>query len=144
MAPWRLLKRFLSVPKMSGNVRESRRRGAERRVKQDVLRRVRRVVVAAHDVGDRHVDVVHDDRQVIGRVPVGPQDDQIPDRGVVHVDRPVDHVVEPGPAWRDLEPNGMRRPVVGEAGQLLLPPVQARAVVLPPASCRLGGLALLL
>ena len=49
------------------HVRELRRRFAERLPEEHVLRRVRDVIVAADDVRDAHVQIVGDDRQVIGR-----------------------------------------------------------------------------
>ena len=56
-------------------------------VEQHLLRRVRNVIVAAHDVRDRHVDVVDDDRQVVRRVAVRPQHDEVLDVRVVELDR---------------------------------------------------------
>ena len=49
------------------HVREPRDGRAERLEEQHVLRRVGDVVVAADHVRDRHVHVVHDHRQVVGR-----------------------------------------------------------------------------
>ena len=63
-----------------------RRRGAQRTVEQDVLGRVGGVVVATHDVRDRHIYVVDNNRQVVGRVTVGPQNDEILNRCVVNID----------------------------------------------------------
>ena len=65
------------------HVREPRGRGAERLVQQHLLGRVRNVIVAAHDVRDRHVDVVDHDREVVGRVTIGAQHDEVLDRGVL-------------------------------------------------------------
>ena len=76
------------------HVRELRRRRAERLVEQHLLRRVRDVIVAADDVRDRHVDVVDDDRQVIGRMAVGAEDDEALDVLVVELDRPVHEIGE--------------------------------------------------
>ena len=77
VAPWRLLRRFLSVPRISGTCANAGTGLPERLVQQHVLRRVRDVIVAADHVRDRHVDVVGDDRQVIGRLAVGAQDHEI-------------------------------------------------------------------
>ena len=65
---------LLVGPEDQRHVRELRHRRAERLVQQHLLRRVRDVIVAADHVGDRHVDVVDDDREVVGRVAVGAQD----------------------------------------------------------------------
>ena len=73
-------------------MRERGHRAAERLVEQHLLRRVRDVVVAADDVRDLHVDVVDDDRQVIGRVAVGAEDDEVLDVLVVEVDRAVHEI----------------------------------------------------
>ena len=60
-------------------MRERRHRPSERLEQQHVLRRVRDVIVAADDVRDLHVDVVHDDREVVGRLAVRAQDDEVLD-----------------------------------------------------------------
>ena len=75
-------------------MRKGRKRLAERAVEQHLLGRVRNVIVAAHDVRDRHVDVVGDHRQVIGRVPVGSERDEILDVRVVERDVAVHEIVE--------------------------------------------------
>ena len=75
-------------------MRERRHRPAERLIQQHVLGRVRDVIVAAHDVRDLHVDVVGDDRQVISRLAVRPQDHEVFDVRVVERNRPVHEIVE--------------------------------------------------
>ena len=50
---------------------------AERPEQQDVLGRVRDVVLAADDVGDLHRGVVDDDREVVERRAVGADDDEV-------------------------------------------------------------------
>ena len=66
VAPWRLERRDLSAPRISGRCAKIGRLGAERAVEQHLLRRVGDVVGAANHVGDAHVDVVDDDAQLIG------------------------------------------------------------------------------
>ena len=52
-------------PEDEGDVRELRRRCLEGMVKEHLLGRVRDVIVAAHDVGNGHVDIVHHDAEVM-------------------------------------------------------------------------------
>ena len=58
VAPCRLLKRFLSGPRMSGTCANARNRRVERAIQQDLLRRVRNVIVAPNHVRDSHLDIV--------------------------------------------------------------------------------------
>ena len=58
-------------------MREARERVAERPEQQDVLGRVRQVVLAADDVADLHRGVVDDDREVVERRAVGADDDEV-------------------------------------------------------------------
>ncbi|MET3929344.1 hypothetical protein ABIE51_001231 [Lysobacter sp. OAE881] len=74
-------------------VREMRHGGAERTVDVDLPRRVVDVVVAAHDVGDAHVQVVDDHGEVVGRVTVGAEDHQVVQLAVGELDRALDLVV---------------------------------------------------
>ena len=69
------------------DVRELGRRLAERAPEQDVLWRIRDVIVAADDVRDLHIEIVGDDRQVIRRQPVRSKDDEVLDLRVVELDR---------------------------------------------------------
>ena len=74
VAPCRLLKRFLSAPRMSGTCANDRRRRAERLEQEHVLRRVRDVIVASNHVRDLHLHIVDDDREVVGGVAVRAED----------------------------------------------------------------------
>ena len=56
-----------------GNVREDGRIPVERSIKLHLARGVHQVIVTADDVGDRHVVVVHDHREHVGRRAVGAQ-----------------------------------------------------------------------
>ena len=58
-------------------MREDRRRRTEGPEQQDVLGRVREMVLAADDVADGHGDVVDDDREVVERRAVGADDDEV-------------------------------------------------------------------
>ena len=69
---------FLVGPEDQRHVSELRRRPAERLIQQHLFRGVRNVIVATNDVRDLHADVVDDDRQLIGRLPVRSQDRRNP------------------------------------------------------------------
>ena len=86
-------------------MREPRHGVAERPEQQDVLGRVREVVLAADDVGDLHRGVVDDDREVIERRPVGADDDEVAAE-VRHIDldASADDVVEGDDPLPDPEP----------------------------------------
>ena len=93
---------------------------AERPEQQDVLGRVRQVVLAADDVGDGHRRVVDDDGEVIERVAVGANDDEVAaEVRDVDLDAAADDVVERDDALPDPEP---QRPAatLGLAGSPIL------------------------
>ena len=50
---------------------------AERLEEEDVLRRVREVVLTADHMGDSHICVIHHHGEVIERTPVRAQDDEV-------------------------------------------------------------------
>ena len=60
-------------------VREARDRRAERFVEEDLLGRIRDVIVAAHHEGDPHRDVIGDHGVVVDRCAVGAEDDEVVD-----------------------------------------------------------------
>nr|WP_263975361.1 hypothetical protein [Leptolyngbya sp. 7M] len=64
-------------------MRECRRRDAERFVNEDLFVRVRQMVLAANDVRDLHLDVVADDREVIERMSVRTQQNEVLDLGII-------------------------------------------------------------
>ena len=74
-------------------VREVRYGRAQRLVDVDLARRVVDVVVAAHHVGDAHVDVVHHHREVVGGVTVAAEDDEVVELAVGDLDPALDLVV---------------------------------------------------
>ena len=85
-------------------VGEPRRLVAERPEQQDVLGRVRQVVLAADDVGDLHRGVVDDDREVVQRRPVGADDDEVATEVAdIDLDAAADDVVEGDDALADPE-----------------------------------------
>jgi len=65
-----------------------------------MLGRVRDVIVATHHMRNPHRHIIGDDREVIGRVAVGAQDDEVFDVRVVETDRAADQVFEArGARW---------------------------------------------
>ena len=118
-----------------GDVGEQRRLLPHEAVEVDLLRRVGHVVVAADDVGDAHLHVVHDDAEVVDGGPVGAQDDEVVELPVARRDGAEDTIVE-----GDL-------PVRGEAGAEHVGhsrgdlPVPAGALVPVGALLRLGQFA---
>ena len=76
------------------HVREVRHGGTQRLVDVHLARRVVDVVVAADDVGDAHVQVVHHHREVVGGVAVGAEDHQVVEFIVAPLDAALDLVLE--------------------------------------------------
>ena len=89
-----LAQALLVGPENQRHVREPRDRRADRLVQQHLLRRVRDVIVAADHMRDPHLHIVGHDRQVIGGMAVGSEDDEVLDVGAVELDRPVHQIVE--------------------------------------------------
>ena len=80
---------------------------AESPEQEDVLGRVRDVVLAADDVADRHRRVVDDDGEVVERRAVGADDDEVAaEVGDVDLDATSDEVVEGDDALSDPESEG--------------------------------------
>ena len=75
-------------------MREGRHRRAERSIDQHLLRCVGDMVIAAHDVRNLHLHIVHDDGQMVGRVAIGPHEDEVFDMRVIELDMASDDVVE--------------------------------------------------
>ena len=94
-------------------MRERRHRGAERAEEQHVLRRVREMVVAARDVRDGHVDVVDGDGEVIGRIAVGAEQDEVVDQLALELHVAADEVVKLDRSRRHGEADDVR--LVGNA-----------------------------
>src|SRR5215204_6062328 len=125
------------------HMRKPRDRCAERLKQQNVLRRVGDVVVAANDIGNSHLNIVHDDREVIGRIVVRPEDYEVFDIGAVELDPAVHRVIECGASRGHLEANRSRRRGILELAHLIGGESEARAVVLPGLTKLLGAFALL-
>ena len=101
-------------------VREARHVVAERSEQQDVLGRVREVVLAADDVGDLHRRVVDDDREVVQRRAVGADDHEVAaEVADVELDVAAHDVVEADHALADAEAE-RAAPALGLAGAPLL------------------------
>ena len=117
------------------DVGEHRQRVAEGLVAEDLLRRVREVVIAADHVGDLHRHVVDDHAEVVRRRPVGPDEDPVVQRGPIEGHVAVHEVGDDGrPGIGDPQPERG-----GDTGpQREIP---ATAVVAEGLPARLGRLA---
>ena len=115
------------------HVREPRHRRAERLVQQDLLRRVRDVIVAPHHMRDLHLHIVGHDGELIGRMAVGAQEDEVFDVRAVELDRAVHEVVEARRALGHAEADRARHGVALARGDLVRRQCAARAVVAPGA-----------
>ena len=101
-------------------VGEARLRVPERAEQQDVLRRVREMVLAADDVGDPHLGVVHHHREVVERAAVAADDHEVAaEVRDVDLDPAADDVVEGDDPLPDPEAQGAS-PALGLAGGPLL------------------------
>ena len=106
---------------------------AQRLIDPDLLRGVVDVVVPADDVGDPHLGVIDNHREIVRRIAVGPLDDQVVQLFVVEGDVPFDQVVHDGHPHLGAEESHHR---IRRSGQS---PVATRPVVfrLPPFGERL-------
>ena len=121
-----------SAPRIIETWAKAGDRVAERLVAEDLLRRVRQVVVAADDVADAHGDVVDDHAEVVGRGAVGAHEDPVVELPVVEGHRAVDEVVDHrGAVVRDAQAQRARDE----------PPVAAAPRVPEGLAARLGRLA---
>ena len=62
------------------DVREARRRSAQKLREQDLSRRREKQIRAAHHLGDTHGQIVHHDRELVSENAIAPADDEIADR----------------------------------------------------------------
>ena len=109
---------------------ELRHVGAHRPEQQDVLGRVRQVILAADDVADLHVGVVDADREVVERRAVGADDDQVAaERRRVDLDVAADDVVERDDPLPDAEADDRLAALGLARGALLRRQVRAAADV---------------
>ena len=138
-----LAQAFLVRTENQRHMRKARRRLSESFVEQDLLGRIRDVIVPTNDIGDPHVDVVGHDSEVVGRVTPGAQDDEVLDVGVVEGNRPAHAVVEARLAGRHLEPDRARTRGF-ERRRFIDRAHEAGAVVHPAAASGLDRLPLLL
>ncbi len=121
-------------PVQERQVRVARRSGVERAQDQQLLRRVREVVVAANDVGDLHLGVVDGNREVVQRGAVAPCDHEVVLGPVLEPHRPADQVLDHGhPVVRDAQADRRARAHPGLAA------VSGAAVRLLPGANVLGG-----
>ena len=88
------LGQFLTiVPQNDRQMTELRQCSTQSTVHVDLPGRVVDVLVTAEHMADRHVPVVHHDREVVGGHTIGTLDDQVVNLGVADADRPFDQVV---------------------------------------------------
>ena len=105
---------------MSGRWAKAGSAIAERPEQQDVLGRVRQVVLAPDDVADLHRGVVDDDREVVQRRAVAADDDEVATEvDDIDLDPAADDVVEADHAGPDAEPDRRGTPL-GLAGGAFL------------------------
>ena len=141
-------------PEDQGNVGEAGRTRAERTIEEDLARGVRQMVVAADDVRDRHLGVVHDAAEDEEGRAVGADDDEIVQVDVLEDDAALHLVVDhgfalegraeaqhrSGPArrWRGEIPAGavVGRPAAGGEGR---PPARVELLGRAPAAVRPTG-----
>src|SRR5262249_52884545 len=69
---------------------------SQRLIDQDLLVRVREVILSADDVRDTHQYVINNDREVVEGMPVGTQQNQVFDFVTVAFLQTIDGVVEGG------------------------------------------------
>ena len=99
-------------------MRETRRRCAERAVELHVLGRIGKMILAANDVRDLHLDVVHDVDEMENPRAVGPADGHVRIRlgaGHVEFDVAADDVIDDDLFARETKADGTRV-VVNAAG----------------------------
>ena len=119
------------------HVRELGRVPAERAIDLGLAEGVGEMVVAADDVGDRHVVIVDDDGEVVGRRAVGAQDDEVVELLVRHRDRALDAVVDDGLALaRRLEAGSPARRSGGTSPAVAVAPAAVIKRVRPSARGR--------
>ncbi|VGP97179.1 hypothetical protein SB00610_04760 [Klebsiella quasipneumoniae subsp. similipneumoniae] len=75
-------------------VRVYRHRRVQRFKDVDLARRVIDMIFTTDHVGDRHVPVIHDDAEVVGRGTIGTANDQIVQLLVAELDRSADLIVK--------------------------------------------------
>ena len=74
-------------------MRVDRHSRTERLQHVDLARRVVEMIVTTNHVRDAHIHVVHDDAEVIGRIPVRARDDQIIQLGILERHQSVDEII---------------------------------------------------
>ena len=70
---------------------------------QELLRRIGKMILAAHDVGDSHAVVISDHREVVDRAAIGAGDHEIFDVTIADPNLPPNQVVDDGLAFGNPE-----------------------------------------
>src|SRR5207245_1060657 len=99
-----------------GEMGEDGRLRAERAKEKDVLRRVRQMIVATRNVSDLRVDVVDHNREVVRRIAVGAQKDEVIDHFSFKVHVTADQIVKVDWPPLDFESDDMRAVARGADG----------------------------
>src|SRR5688572_30164538 len=87
-------------------MRELRNRGAERLIKQNLFVSIRQMVLTANHMRDAHLNVVENDRQVVKRMAVRSQQNQVFNLGMSAFLLAVNNVREVRSAFtRDFQAN---------------------------------------
>ena len=84
-------------------VGEFRQGFSHRPIEKNLFRRIGNVIGSAYDMGDPHVHIVGNHHKMIGRNPVGPQENEILQNAVVDLYFPEYPVVKQRPAGGDSE-----------------------------------------
>ncbi len=122
------------------DVRELRNRRTYCAIQQNLLRRIGNVIVTPHHMRDLHLHIVGHDRQLVGRVAVRAQDDEVFDGRAVDLDRAVHEIVESDDADRDFEAHGARPLVPLARGDVIRRQMPAQAIVFPAPGLLLPSL----
>ena len=118
---------------------EGRERPAEGAIEEDLLRRVREMVIAADHVGNRGLGIVGDHGEIVHGRPIGTEDDEVIDRSGGKRHRPVDHVLPLDRLPRHPNPEGEGLLRIGPRARdgRVQPPAAAVVPVSRPHSFRL-------
>jgi hypothetical protein len=97
------------------------------------------MVLSADDMGDPHGVIVDHDGELVGREPVGPDNDKVPEIACMEAHRPPDQVLEDDLSGGDSEPVGRMSPGILDPPALRFAQVAAASAVAGrTAACQLG------
>src|SRR5258706_8027394 len=105
-----------------------------------MIRRPPRSTLFPYTTLFRSLHIVGHDRQLVGRVAVRAQDDEVFDGRAVDLDRAVHEIVESDDADRDFEAHGARPLVPLARGDVIRRQMPAQAIVFPAPGLLLPSL----